>query len=73
MKKYKIRLDELVKVWQQTYITVEAESFEDILKMIEDKTILEKEWIDLEVGEFYLETTENLDWDFDSSKIFEID
>lgn len=73
MKEFKVRVDELVQVWQQTYLTVKAESMEDVERMIENKSILNTEWINVESGEFYLETTENLDWDFNNVEIFEIE
>ena len=66
MNTYKIKVQEKISMWQDVYITVEA---------VDEKSALLKlecfDTLDIENGEPYWETQDNLDWDFDDLEIVE--
>lgn len=66
MNSYKIKVQEKISMWQDVYITIEA---------IDEKSALLKlgslNNLNVENGEPYWETQDNLDWDFDNPEVVE--
>lgn len=46
MNSYKVKLWELVKVWQQTTVVIDASSLDDLDKQVRSGTFDVKDWIE---------------------------
>ena len=74
MKKYRVQLDELIKVWQTIMVEVEAESKEEIIEsMKRGDFIFSYEWINFEVFDTDWNTQENMDYNYENVDILEME
>ena len=74
MKQFKVIVREKVSLWQDLHIWVTAENEEELKKSLKDDSFLmEYEWDDVEGGEVYYETMDNIDYDFSDAKIEEVE
>jgi hypothetical protein len=73
MSQFKITIREQISMWQDLHIWVTANSEDELKKSLKDDSFLmEYEWDDVEGGEVYYETMDNLHYDFSDAKIEEI-
>lgn len=67
MNKYRIKIQEQISIWQDVYITVEAnDGLEAVTKLKQDR------YLDIQNGEMYSETEEHIKYDYDDLKITDL-
>lgn len=72
MKKFRIKIDEKISVWQSIFVWVTAENQEEVEASLKDGSFMMKyEWDDVENGDVFLGTEENIDYDLSNYKIKE--
>ncbi len=74
MKTFEIPVWEKVTIWKQCTITLDAESKEDLFRVIQEGTLYtEYEWTDITTVEYNFDTEETQDWDYSDVTLEDIE
>lgn len=68
MNTYRVKVQEKISMWQDVYITVNADNGMELRKKILEFQDIQY----IENGELYTETQDNLEWDLDNLEIIQI-
>lgn len=67
MNTYKIKIQEQISIWQDVYVTIEADDgLEAITKLKQNK------YSDIQNGELYPETEDHIQYDYDNLEITDL-